>query len=60
MPYIQYIAKMIDELKGFQSLYKVYAPADLKHRGEDTIRAIITMLEKHKEMVALDNRPDPF
>lgn len=60
MTYLDYISKKIDELKGFQSLYKVYAPAELKYRGDDVIKSIITILEKHKEMVANDNRPNPF
>ena len=60
MTYLDYISKTIDELKGFQSLYKVYAPLESKSRGDDIVRRITTILEKHKEMVANDNRPDPF
>lgn len=60
MPYTVYLLKTIEELQGFRSLYKVYAPADQKGRGDDIVNRITRVLMAEIDRVKNDNRPDPF
>lgn len=45
---------------GFQALYRVYAPIDQKHRGDDIINRITRVLTAEIDRVKNDQRPDPF
>ena len=60
MPYTIYLKKTIEDLMGFQALYKVYAPIDQKHRGDDIINRITKVLTAEIDRVKNDQRPDPF
>lgn len=58
--YTTYLLKTIDDLQSFVSLYRVYAPQDLKSRGDDITNRIIRLLKAEIERAENDDRPDPF
>jgi|688.fasta_scaffold23096_26 hypothetical protein len=60
MNYEDYVRKTIEELKGFNALYKVYAPFGLKSNGDDIIIRVNKLLETLIEKTQNDNREDPF